>query len=83
MTAAWVACECDATPCICYIPPPQIGPADRAEAERLRDEMAASGSDARAWFANFIDENSDELAEALSRPVEDLIAEALAAREGS
>lgn len=77
-TSGWVACECDATPCVCYMPPPRIGPADRAEAERLRDGMAASGPAVRAWLAEYIELNGDELAEALRRPTEDLINEALA-----
>lgn len=79
-TFSWVACECDATPCTCYIPPPRIGPTDRAEAERLRDEMAASAPAARAWLADYIEQHGDELAEAMRRPVEELIQEALEAR---
>lgn len=76
----WVVCECDATPCLCYIPPPRIGPTDRAEAERLRAEMAESVPAARAWLTGYLEQNGDKLAEAMRRPIEDLISEALEAR---
>lgn len=78
--SSWVACECDATPCVCYTAPPRIGPTDRAEAERFRDEMAASGSAARAWLTKYLEQHGDELAEAMRRPTEDLIREALESR---
>lgn len=79
-TSGWVVCECDATPCVCYTAPPRIGPTDQTEAERLRDEMTASGPPARAWLADYIEQNGDELAEAMRRPVEDLISEILDSR---
>lgn len=77
--AAWIACECDAIPCTCYDPPPRIGPTDRAEAERFQAEMATNAPAARAWFTDYLEQHGEELAVALARPTEDLIAEALVA----
>lgn len=76
--ATWLACECDATPCTCYTPPPRIGPTDLAEAERFQAEMAANAPTARAWFTELLNRHGEELAATMARPTEELIAEALA-----
>lgn len=80
-SASWVACECDRTPCICYGPVPRIGPADPAEARRLQRDMAASRRESSAWFDAYLQDHGTELAAALMRPTEELIQEALEARQ--
>lgn len=80
-TTTWIACECDSTPCVCYQPVPRIGPIDPAEARQLQQDLSATFGATADWLVAYIETHADELAKALSKPVEQLLAEVLASRD--
>jgi len=79
--SSWVACECGISPCVCYEPVPRIGPTGPAEARRLQQDMASTIGASSAWLAGYIETHGEELAAAMRRPVEELIQEALDAKQ--